>query len=739
MSAVELQNPILDGGIRSVNFFNGRLLTARDLSREQEAHREAVNRIGQAAGDGVAYGLEVTKSGDYKKESPAITVEPGLAVNRQGLALRLASKTEILLVRQVNAGSDVPKGFSQCAPIQFGASLSGDGLFLLTLAPAIKNEGRASVSGLEAATATCNTDAVVSAVQFRLIQLPNSLLNEVQDLAKLRNHLAYRSFGARELNEFDSDPLDVSAATYGLLDSLRENPLTDCDVPLAVLHWTIADGIKFIDLWSVRRRLTRRGTFSHWDPAVSDRRQSEAEAAFLQFQDQLDWILRNETAILPSLQADQRFRFLPPVGYLPAVPGGLDWTVFLGPLIARHVAVDEGILRATLQRSLAMEPIKVGSFGEGTEAKKSPPVPVDIYYVPDRGDFVMFARSSNSRIRVFLKPPPISTGQLAIQASTPNSSETRYAVGVKNRPWYELQGLAPDQYALEVALSGFQKPAPAFIDAVGGRTMDIEVPLVPLARGSILLSVKDNKKQTDINDKVISVTGKSSDGKTVAGVRSESGSWQISDLLPDTYDINVVATGYVPGSAADIQVTANQVATFTLALDPKEVVPDKPAECVITVSQINRRPFKIQLCMMLQSISFNTPIPPELIEVQLDEQGKKWLSGWQDWLAKQYEKQNIEFSTPRVLLNPSSVLGGGGGGGPKILHIDRAVLDRAAIKTRAFEVQERIKGPITIKGLKTTTGTFEFIPIDAVKAPPPPAGLAIFGKAVIPLTVKPLD
>ena len=38
MSAAELQTPILDGGIRSVNFFNGRLLTARDLSREQEAN-----------------------------------------------------------------------------------------------------------------------------------------------------------------------------------------------------------------------------------------------------------------------------------------------------------------------------------------------------------------------------------------------------------------------------------------------------------------------------------------------------------------------------------------------------------------------------------------------------------------------------------------------------------------------------------------------------------------------------
>ena len=35
-----LQQPLKDGGIRSVNFFNGRLLSARDLSREQDARRQ---------------------------------------------------------------------------------------------------------------------------------------------------------------------------------------------------------------------------------------------------------------------------------------------------------------------------------------------------------------------------------------------------------------------------------------------------------------------------------------------------------------------------------------------------------------------------------------------------------------------------------------------------------------------------------------------------------------------------
>ena len=39
-SSIDLQQPVIDGGIRSINFFNGRLLSARDLTREQTANRE---------------------------------------------------------------------------------------------------------------------------------------------------------------------------------------------------------------------------------------------------------------------------------------------------------------------------------------------------------------------------------------------------------------------------------------------------------------------------------------------------------------------------------------------------------------------------------------------------------------------------------------------------------------------------------------------------------------------------
>jgi hypothetical protein len=52
--------PILQGGIHQVNFFNGRLLTATDLRDEQAANRQQHRQLGQAAGSGVVYGLEVS-------------------------------------------------------------------------------------------------------------------------------------------------------------------------------------------------------------------------------------------------------------------------------------------------------------------------------------------------------------------------------------------------------------------------------------------------------------------------------------------------------------------------------------------------------------------------------------------------------------------------------------------------------------------------------------------------------
>src|SRR5882724_9527139 len=137
MSAVDLQTPITDdGSISSINFFNGRLLTARDLNNEQQANRQADLRLGQAVGDGIAYGLEIAPAPNPKKDAPVIRVKPGLAINRNGQTLRLVGETDIALVRRANPDEATAKLFSECLPLQAGTYVAGAGVYLLTLAPA---------------------------------------------------------------------------------------------------------------------------------------------------------------------------------------------------------------------------------------------------------------------------------------------------------------------------------------------------------------------------------------------------------------------------------------------------------------------------------------------------------------------------------------------------------------------------------------------------------------------------
>ena len=106
MSPIQLQKPILEGGIRSINFFNGRLLSAEDLSTEAAAQEEARRRLGLAIGEGVAFGLEVspTQGVDTKKD-PRVTITQGLAINRRGHTLALSADKDVSLVRPQNEGS----------------------------------------------------------------------------------------------------------------------------------------------------------------------------------------------------------------------------------------------------------------------------------------------------------------------------------------------------------------------------------------------------------------------------------------------------------------------------------------------------------------------------------------------------------------------------------------------------------------------------------------------------------
>src|SRR5215213_685615 len=285
MSTIEqLLQPVFEGGIRSVNFFNGRVLSGEDLSDEQEAQRRARRLLGRAVGEGVAFGFEVSEAPESSTtQFPVITVEPGLAVNRAGQTLRLGERTEVGLVRREDSQTFEQSGvtFRDCSPLQPRLYVAAEAVYLLTVAPAEGREGRAPTTGAGNLPAAFNTRYLVEGVQFRLIEAVSA--SNLGDINTLRNRVAYLCYGADATRGVATNPFGPALDSYGLLDSLRGDVLTDCEVPLALIYWSNVRGIGFIDMWAVRRRLTKTAHSEAWQSLVGDRRASESEAMVLQF------------------------------------------------------------------------------------------------------------------------------------------------------------------------------------------------------------------------------------------------------------------------------------------------------------------------------------------------------------------------------------------------------------------------------------------------------------------------
>jgi hypothetical protein len=348
MKAKQLTEVITDDGIPWVNFFNGRLLSGEDLSSEQNSHRTGQRRLGQAIGDGIVSGLEVSvPQGVNTLQSPLVKIEPGLALNRQGQALALAQTATISLTSpstDKQIGSNI-EAFEDCLPLQTGNYIASAGVYLLTIAPARRSQGRAPVSGLDNLTARCNTRYNVEGIQFRLLQLNlDSLL--LQDAMRLRNRVAYQCFGLKdETSEtLQSELFKAPFAGDGLLDALRPTLLTDCDVPLALINWTTASGIAFIDLWSVRRRVQQPSASGRWSGLSGERRRSEGEAMFLQFEEHIQSLA--QATNLQTLKAVTNFSYLPPVGIIPHMDSlsgqGFDYRMFFDGLTYREPVFIEG-------------------------------------------------------------------------------------------------------------------------------------------------------------------------------------------------------------------------------------------------------------------------------------------------------------------------------------------------------------------------------------------------------------
>mgnify|MGYP000294104769 CR=1 FL=1 len=353
-----LQTPLKADAIRTVNFFNGRLLTARTMDREQQARREADARIGLAMGDGIAAGLEVAFAGNTAPENrPAATVEAGTAVNRNGHVLRLPARVTLALAEAPAPAADtIACLFGDCAPLATGDYVSGQGLYLLTIGPAFASEGRAEVSGMGNTAVYCATDATVEAVQFRLLLVRPELFGGANPSdPDFRNRIAYHAFGVGVRRAWPADLRGSDPRGDDLIDVMRDYGLTDAEVPLALVAFT-NNGHSFTDCWSVRRPVFTRDEGSVFAGLAEPRRIGVGRAMFRQFQDEFAGL-----ASPASVVARARFAFLPPVGFLPGFTESSAAGFFSGMTVRGPTHIDASAVEPLLRESFAAPAISTDS------------------------------------------------------------------------------------------------------------------------------------------------------------------------------------------------------------------------------------------------------------------------------------------------------------------------------------------------------------------------------------------
>lgn len=380
-SRLALGQPVADGITPSVNFFNRRLLTGDDLTREQTAQAEARERLGRVVGRGVSHGLGVWRAATQPPgAAPVLIVDAGAAVASDGRVLELTRRVELELSEDVtlpDPGEDA--GFADCAPLQQGGAQAGTGVHVLVIGPARTGTGRAAIGGLDDGVAPCAVGYWADGVRLRLVRvnlgaIPPDRAPQVRSVfanavlgttdPRRRDALVPWAFPPRVASGDldDPSPLADPRDRWGLLDDLPPGCIGHDEVPLAALRWTAA-GLDWLDMWAVRRRVTR-------PPApglgwlAGDRVRAEAEARLQQFTDHVWELAVPPAAGDPPLAAATVLTHLPPVCVVPlrvaAGAPGLDLDAFLGLQAPANIAlIDAAAVPALVEEGMAHAPVAV--------------------------------------------------------------------------------------------------------------------------------------------------------------------------------------------------------------------------------------------------------------------------------------------------------------------------------------------------------------------------------------------
>ncbi|HEU0300491.1 MAG TPA: hypothetical protein VFR37_13570 [Longimicrobium sp.] len=396
--ATELLEPVVEDGVRVTHFFNGRILTAEDLRREQDAARDRHRGLAGAVGEGVVQGLEVRIS-PRDPSRPAVRVAAGLGFNRDGDPVALPRDVELRLVPAQTRADEEAGLFAVCDRPGLAADITQGGFYLLAARPA-STLSREQVPVVDLASegvgSRCASRYAELGASFSLVPLSlppasagqplaNRLsgiaaeaaaqvdlvrggdtgaalaLSLARNLSRLRSGMAHwcagRDAAGARVVSLAVPPAAPPPPAGPPLEALRAaGALASCDLPLALL-FVSRRRLEWVDMWAVRRQPVPRLSPEPL-PLLDELPPAEAVAAFMQFRDHAaSFLVGDAPAPAGSVQASDWFLFLPPVGVLPLGVGGAAGftatTFFSGRPVTGPTGVDAArvppLLRAALQ------------------------------------------------------------------------------------------------------------------------------------------------------------------------------------------------------------------------------------------------------------------------------------------------------------------------------------------------------------------------------------------------------
>lgn len=397
MSFKTLLEPITEKGIRNTNFFEGRLLSGKDLSEQETANKQHRQQLGKILGHGVVEGLEVSvENVGTGTADPVVRVSKGMAITLDGEVLELPiDYVDIQLSRTLDSVDASIAVFKNCTDLPSETLVpSGAGLYILVMSPVSTYQDYAPKSGLQkqGIAQNCGRAYSIEGVQFRLVkfdptlmpnisdktrnQLNDEYLNasnpvdssDLQSLSMMRNLVAHVCFGTDGIATSASDPVFINKPTTAIgLDALigSDDGLSRCDTPLALIYWTVK-GIEFIDNWAVKRKAGQRDIVGYSVPTFTRYSYARADESRLQYQAHLQY-LQDQFNDLSEFNVIDYFRYLPPVGYLPlavisSTLNGFNESAFFRELTVRNpVYVEAAALVPITQVAMTYRPIDLDS------------------------------------------------------------------------------------------------------------------------------------------------------------------------------------------------------------------------------------------------------------------------------------------------------------------------------------------------------------------------------------------